>query len=206
MKTLIGNLSLNISLILYLTNYIPQILHNRKGIYLPELSVYFHALLFLSCIMDLFYGFGLSMPWQYKLVSISGVFYLGLQHYQIGKIAKKTLFFQINILLVFIFCIGIFSYLFLTHVKFLFIGFGYLSQSAGFICALPQIVKNIDSTAALSLSVFYLFLDLFSTICDNISAYTLTWPLPSKLGAAFSTAICLLLLYQQMNVKKYERI
>src|SRR3990167_2545698 len=84
---IIGQISLNISLVLYLTNYIPQLFHNHKGVHLSGLSIYFHTILFFSCFMDLFYGFGMHLPWQYKTVSISWLCYLYFQHRQISASA-----------------------------------------------------------------------------------------------------------------------
>lgn len=207
MKTLIGNISLNISLILYLINYIPQLIHNYRGVHLSKLSIYYHAILYFSVITDLFYGFSMQLPWQYKLVSITFFFYLWIQHWQMRN---TPLFQKITFMLLSVFFICLYMTIFLYQDKTILVNLGYASQGAGIIYALPQVIKNIKSSAALSLSVTYLFFSFFSRFCDNISAYCLSWPLPSKLGALCSAAIFILLLCQwriaNLSRQRYRHI
>ena len=190
----IASLSLNLSLVIYLTNYIPQLLHNHRSTHISNLSSYFHALLFISYFADLLYGFGCQLPWQYKLVSISGVFYLYFQHRQLKPFLDSRVLLWTNIILFFLMALFIIFYV--IDKSFLFTLFGYIAEAAGVACALPQIIKNIGTAAALSLSASYLGLKLISEICDNISAHLLSWPLPSKIGAAISMILCLVMIHQ----------
>lgn len=204
MSQIIGKISLNISLVLYLINYVPQIIHNQIRPYLSGMSFYFHYLLLISWISDLIYGIGMHMPWQYRLVSVSGLLYLLIQHIQIKKIIVKyrSIHYDTYLLL----CVSLIGFIclyFFKHHKSLFISFGYISEIAGWISCFPQIIKNITlASSALSLSAIYLLLDLFSAFCDNVSAWVLSWPTPSKLGAIFSVIICLMLITQRIRVQK----
>lgn len=204
MSQIIGKISLNISLVLYLINYAPQIFHNQMRPYLSGMSFYFHYLLLISWIADLIYGIGMHMPWQYRLVSVLGLLYLLIQHVQIRKIIVEHRSFQYGSY--FLFCATVTGFLclyFYKNNKLLFISLGYLSEIAGWISCFPQIIKNLTLTSsALSLSMIYLLLDLFSAFCDNVSAWVLVWPTPSKLGAIFSVIICLILITQRIRVQK----
>ena len=200
MSTLIAKITLNLSMILYLIHYIPQLWHNQKAQQLSGLSSYFHGLLFLGGLTDLIYGFGLSMPWQYKLVSFSSVSCLFIQHCQLKKIISRIHFIKITLVLVCIFFAGISLFFINEKNKLPFELFGYLSQACAITCTFPQIIKNMLSLSAMSLSLFYLILDLICSVCDNISAAILAWPLPSKLGALFSVLTCVFLIYQRIKV------
>ena len=80
---LFGSVSLNISFILYLIHYLPQLIHNQRDGQIKQLSLSFHYLLLLCYLADLNYGFGLNLPWQYRLVSAFGLACLLIQHYQL---------------------------------------------------------------------------------------------------------------------------
>ena len=200
MISLIGKISLNASLVLYLVNYIPQLFHNQKNEKITGLSFYFHLLFLLSCLTDLVYGLGAHMPWQYVLVSITATLYLLVQHVQIKKVIVSHLFFIGTCFLISIFFSGLFLLFFDKYNTFIFILFGYVSQTTSWICCFPQIIRNMGSAAALSLSLIYLSVDLLCNACDNVSAWILSWPIPSKLGAIFSTVICLVLIFQRWRV------
>ena len=93
----LGEISLNLSVVIYLIFYLPQLLRNRNPKNLDQLSIYFHSLLFLAASTDLLYGFGTIGQWQYKLISLttfSCVLWQHkqlLQHYKNNKHALKQL-------------------------------------------------------------------------------------------------------------------
>src|SRR3990167_4189636 len=198
MTATIGAISLNIALVLYLINYFPQLVHNKRGKYIAHFSVYYHVLLYMSCITDLFYGIGMHMPWQYKTVSCCWVGYLSIQHYQLRHVLKNYM----HGLLLFLLCIGVLALLFFNQHKEIFIICGFLTQGTALIYAFPQIIKNIGTQAALSLSISRLSIDLLSKICDNISAHIFAWPLPSLLGAALSVIVCGVLVFQWISARQ----
>ena len=55
---MIGEFTLNISFFLYIFLYLPQLWHNFRYKHVSELSLWFHALLLMASIADLYYGFG----------------------------------------------------------------------------------------------------------------------------------------------------
>jgi len=80
---MIGAISLNISFVLYLLVYLPQVFHNRKPNHIPSLSLGMHFILYTSYCLDLFYGFSRDLQWQYKTVSVVSLTLLIIQHLQI---------------------------------------------------------------------------------------------------------------------------
>jgi len=198
----IGELTLDISTIIYLFSYIPQLIHNRHQKNLNELSLYFHDLLLFSFLTDIIYGLGMKMPWQYILVSLVGTVSLLIQHIQLFRLNKsRRLIVNSSLFLLLVLYAGILLIMNQPN-RSLFILVGYASEGAGVIYCLPQILKNIDSRAAIALSGFYLGLEMASTLCDNVSAWFLSWPLPSKLGACFSLIVLLVLISQRLALVK----
>jgi len=191
----IGHYTLNISMILYLVMYFPQLMHNKKG-RLVDLSLHFHNLLIFYYITDLIYGFGLLMPWQYRLVSIVGLICLIIQHIQLRRIHRKNRYFVYSTCALCLF--GVFGFISILHLfpRNFFIDLGYASQVVALFYRFPQIYKNIGSMAALSLSMGYLMLTFFCAMCDNVSAWFLHWPAPSKLGAIISILLSGILIVQ----------
>lgn len=197
----IGHYTLNISMILYLIMYFPQLYHNRSE-RLVDLSLHFHNLLTLYYIMDLIYGFGLLMPWQYRLVSTIGLICLIIQQIQLRRIHRKRRYFVFSAFGLCLFgAFGIFSVLYQFPKNF-FIDLGYVSQAVALFYRFPQIYKNVGSMAALSLSMGYLTLMFFCAMCDNVSAWFLHWPAPSKLGAIISILLSGTLIIQWLLVKR----
>lgn len=205
MTSIIGKITLDISVILYLINYIPQLWHNYKGGNLPGLSVHFHVLLFLSYVTDVFYGLGFKMPWQYLIVSFSSCFCLCIQHYQIHKVSDRRFFSMVNIVFSGVFILGMGLLFFGDKSSKWFLLFGYVSQALGFICVLPQIVKNTTFLSALSLSIVYLLLDFCCDMCDVINGWIFSWPLPSRLGAIFAVMIDIVIIGQQVHATYIHR-
>lgn len=199
---IIGNFTLNLSTILYMVVYMPQLFHNKKSGQLFNLSLNFHIFLFISCLTDLIYGFGLAMPWQYILVSIMGVIYLTIQHKQLWKIHHQRNYFMLNNILLFLLCTLIPTSL-LYHFSYaFFIYTGYIAQITSVGCAIPQIYKNIETkNSILALNINYLALNFLSSLCDNISAWTLHWPTPSKAGSFIALLMCSTLVMQKLKLR-----
>lgn len=191
----IGNYSLNISMVTYIIMYLPQLYHNNKG-RLTDLSLLFHGLLIFYYLTDLMYGFGLLMPWQYRLVSVVGFVCLLIQHLQLFKIYRNKRYFIYSTYGLCLFGIFGFFSVFYAFTKTFFIVIGYFSQVIGLFYTIPQIYKNIGSCAALSLNIGYLGLVFICSSCDNISAWTLHWPTPSKFGAIIRIFFVSILIFQ----------
>lgn len=188
-------------MILYLIMYFPQLIHNKNG-RLVDLSLHFHNLLVFYYITDLIYGFGLLMPWQYRLVSIIGLICLIIQHIQLRRIHHNNRYFIYSTYGLCLF--GIFGFISVLHQfpRNFFIDLGYVSQAVALFYRFPQIYKNIGSVAALSLSMGYLTLTFFCAMCDNVSAWFLHWPTPSKLGAIIGILLSGTLIIQWFLAKR----
>ena len=73
---------------------------------------------------------------------------------------------------------------------------GYCSLLTWLSASLPQLAENrrLQSTEGLSFS--FVLLGLLAMSCDTISAYSLNWALPNKLGAPISVLLQAALLVQ----------
>jgi uncharacterized protein with PQ loop repeat len=189
---MLASITINLSFILYLIFYLPQILHNQRRDNIQHLSINMHALLYCGYIADLMYGFAMHYPWQYKTVSLVGSICLSIQHYQILKYHKfsnlplKLLSFCIIILIT-----G--RYYKLVNVIWL----GSLAHLCFVSYMLPQIIKNYQNKAhTRSTNKFYLILSMIISILDTISAYLLNWALPNKIAAPVSLSLKLILFKQ----------
>ena len=198
MLFIIGQITLNISFFLYLFLLWPQIVHNARQASIQNLSFTMHLILVLAYISDLVYGFGQHFPWQYKAVTISGLLCLAVQHYQFWTYPGKPtkLFFYLGCLLLYVF--GALNLLFWEanlQSKASLI-FGFISQIGWLVYTIPQIIRNFITRSVKVLSPYFVGLALMVTVCDTISAWTLNWALPSKLGAPCSLIFKLILLIQ----------
>ena len=206
--SLIGSISLNISFILYLILYIPQIVHNRKSTNIAQLSLSLHLFLYSSYFFDLCYGFSSHLPWQYKTVSIIGLLLVGIQHIQLMR------FFIINRYTLLARLSGIFLVLNFIAIYYFFeikngvlapqttLLFGTIARVSGLIYCLPQILKNKVSKSANALSLHFLYLNLTLALLDTISSWCLDWGWPNKLAAPVNIVIMLIMINQ---IKKYNR-
>ncbi len=203
----IGTTSLNLSFILYLLVYLPQILHNRSMQHALNLSLWMHYILYASYSLDLIYGFSSHLQWQYKTVSIVGLSLLMIQHIQImyHRYAKKT-----DVLLcvqfVFLLITGLFTAYFFIFKKIEISErttqiIGYLSRAGFLFYTLPQIFKNRVIQSAQAISIQFIYLSLMLSILDMASAWCLNWGWPNKLGSPLTICLMCIMLYQ---MKKYN--
>ena len=207
----IGQISLNISFFLYLIYLLPQLFHNLNSSNLNKLSLGTHSLLIFAYLADLIYGIGREMEWQYITVSVVGLSCLLLQHFQIFKNysfkpQENTVFRFITILLGLFLISG--TYLLFSQLlnKKIFVFLGWLSQIGWFCYALPQIHKNYQLKSAKGLSFYFLIFVLIIVTCDIVSAWSLDWDLPNKVGAPISLFIKLILFSQFLLYRDKTKI
>ncbi|MCC5792609.1 MAG: PQ-loop repeat-containing protein [Legionellaceae bacterium] len=196
MATLIGQTALNIAIVLYLIHYLPQLVHNMHAEKLRAVNVHFHGLLSISYLADLSYGFGLQLPWQYRLVSLTGTICLLIQHRQLQNIhAQAPVFRRYGLLLVaglFLFCVSWVRPL--SHPYYVLMG--YLAQAGALLYLLPALHQNWRTKDVRGLSPNYLALNGLCYTCSLIAAFALDWPTPSKLGSSFGLCCLTILLVQ----------
>ena len=203
---MIGRMSLNISFIVYLLVYLPQILHNRRKQHLPSLSLPMHYILCSSYCLDVLYGFSSDLQWQYKTVSIVGLILLIVQHVQLSKHYQT----QNNARVIH------YHRLFLLAISTLILYFfiekqatlseqttqtiGFLSRIGFLMYTVPQIIKNKTLKSTHGISIAFVYLSLTLSILDMTSAWCLDWGWPNKIGPPLTISLSLIMLRQR---KKY---
>lgn len=198
---MLGQISLNLSFFMYLFLYLPQVVHNQKQANLGELSKGMHLIMYFGYSLDLLYGFGNHLPWQYRAVSAVGWLLLTTQHLQLMGYFKQTE--QTFLRMIF------YSVLLLSTTLILFIilqktpslplilySIGYASQTAFIIAFIPQILKSKRLQSAQALNIVYIVLCLVLSILDCISAWQLEWGWPNKLGASLMILLTSMLVLQ----------
>ena len=198
---LIGNISLNMAMILYLIQYLPQLYHNKTVAHLKNMSLTFHFIFFIAYVTDLIYAFGMHMPWQYTMVSIVGLISLLIQHRQLTKIHEGTLLNYMLVVFTLFFIAAIRSIIIKQTEQF-YIDMEVVSYLGLLTFRLPQLYRNWRLGTGEALNINYLFLSLSCTICDNISGWSLNWPWPNRVGAFVLLIIIVLLLLQTLHYRK----
>ena len=194
-------ITLDLSFILYLFFYIPQLWRNIRYQQIQHLSFGFHALLFIAATADLFYGFGQIQQWQYKTISATMFICLLIQHLQIARHLATPWYQNKAFLSLTVVIIGML--LFLSDTLFihkasssLFIFFGWIERSGYWLYAIPQIIKNRRSHHATVISPSFLIIGLITGLLDFISALGLHWASPSLYGTPVAIMLHAYLLQQ----------
>lgn len=202
----LGQSSLNLSFLLYLFLYLPQVIHNQKQTSLDGLSIKMHMTLYLAYCLDLLYGFGTQLPWQYLSVSGIGWLLLTIQHVQFIQHFKQKnhgawqfifyiLLFTFSILLVYGISQKPFSAEEMPYC-------GYLAQIGFVIAFVPQILKSQRLKSAQAISALFILLNFLLAVLDSISAWQLGWGWPNKLGALLGVLLTTVLMLQYRIYQK----
>lgn len=205
--SLIGSISLNISFVLYLIVYLPQIIHNRKTANIAQLSLGLHLLLLSSYLFDLCYGFSSHLPWQYKTVSIIGLSLVIIQHMQLTQFFTKNNYSRLAMMsTAFIVLSSVALYYFFIIAEGVLpaeetLMLGTAARMAGLMYCLPQIIRNKRLKAANALSLYFLGLNLTLALLDTVSAWCLDWGWPNKLASPITIAMMVIMIGQ---LKKYK--
>lgn len=196
----LGQISLNLSCVIYLFLYVPQVIHNHKQISLEGLSVHLHIILYAAYGLDVLYGVGTHLPWQYVLVSSIGWVLLTLQHAQFirhFKRSKRILWqgsFYIGLL-----CISTVLAYAIAHPgwlhRFQYLC-GYLAQIGFSVALAPQILKSYRLQSTQAIHVLFIGLNFILNLLDSITAWQLNWGWPNKLGALCGLLLSSILLLQ----------
>ena len=202
----IGNISLNISFVLYLIVYVPQIIHNQTSKNIAQLSLGLHFLLYISYSLDLCYGFSNHLPWQYKTVSVIGLLLVLVQQLQLIQFfVRQRFFFLVNAsgLFLLLNCLTTTYFFIVKHgvvdyqTTFMI---GSIARLCGLMYCVPQLIKNKMSKSANAISLHFIYLNLFVALLDTISSWCLDWGWPNKLSAPVNIVLMIMMLAQ---IKKY---
>lgn len=203
----LGNIALNLSLIIYLVWFIPQIVLNFKRKNTEGLSFWMYGLLTMGYLTDLLYGFGREMEWQYRLVTMVGLISLAVQHYQFWRYAgltawKRSAHALLNGSYGFLFLYALWALYERPYGQNFYVSAGIIANICWFIYSLPQILKNYYHQSTVGLSVAFVWLAILLKLCDITSAFSLDWDYPSKVGAVATLGLSLILLFQ---VRRYRQ-
>ena len=188
---LIGEITLTISSLVYIVWFLPQLWLNFKRKNTDGLSLWMHGLLLLGYSADLLYGFGRHMQWQYRMVTIIGLFCLFVQHIQFARFglhsrAIKNNFIFLSVLVVIVFSYAIFNFTFLQHGKQYYDIAGFVSDGCWMTFLFPQMVKNFRLKSTVGLSNGFVELAILLSFLDMTSALLLHWDLPSLVNPCVS--------------------
>ena len=203
-----GHFFLNLSFILYLILYIPQLIHNSKNTTFSHMSRIMHYMLLQAYCCDFFYSISRGMPWQYLTVSCLGTFYLLIQHIQWAHFDIKTEGHLHKGMLT----IGV---IILTWPALLWMFFKdalwqnqlqiWLSKILFIIHFLPQIIKNSFSRDHIhAISKNYLALSVILSLTDFGAAYCLRWDTANLTGSSLSLVFKLMLIVQMLNYSRFK--
>lgn len=207
MHNVVGHFLLNLSFLLYLILYLPQLVFNSKYQKFEHLSFYMHIMLLQAYWCDVFYALGRHMPWQYLTVAIIGVIYLLIQHGQWmvfnHRHHKNNIRFVISALLASLIPLLLFTSFreqaWQIHIQ------AWVSRILFVIHFIPQIIKyHQKQNNRDAISLWYLNLSLSLSACDLLSAYCLKWDLANQMGSLISLSLKCYLYTQILWFSKFK--
>jgi hypothetical protein len=203
---IIGTISLNLSMVLYMIFYFPQLLHNKRAHQLNDLSLGLHALLFISTAADLYYGFGRIDQWQYRLVSVILFLCLLIQHVQLVVVYRhcweKLRSLLILSAAVVIILLGLIYALYaLPSHHALYVAMGWVERVGYCLYALPQLMKGRQ--AAGSVSMMFVSMGIVTALLDTTSAWIFDWGSPSLYGGILVAFLQSVLLWQCLSITRW---
>lgn len=156
-------------------------------------------------VLDLIYGFGFDLQWQYKAVTMLTLACLLFQQWQIHRdSSSKSYSFHIVTLLVIAAGVAVVSINALNNDVLENIGF--VSMFCYAVYWLPQIIKNIKEKNAAAFSLIFLLLNVLALVCDEISALSFDWPLPSIISPIIIFSLLFIMVGQYYYYQRLRMI
>lgn len=182
---LIGLVALNFVTLLYSIYFLPQLWHNarrRQQIQSTQtgtVSWGLHFLYVTAICLDLLYGFGQHLPWQYNSITLFNLCAIGIQHYQLRpRHGRHTAYAYLSTS--FALLLGACLFAATMHLKTTWLNTaGFISVACWSCAYLPQLVKNRQQKNAQALSLVFIGLSIIIASLNFIAALYLNWPLPS---------------------------
>ena len=205
---ILGELSLNLSLVIYFVVYFPQLWHNRSNANLAQMSLGFHAILMVAATCDLYYGFGRIVQWQYELVSILFFLCILVQHFQLARSLsvpwyRDCYFAPLSFFLIIFWFILLLLFPLAHRVPGLFVSMGWIERLGYLAYCVPQIIKQFQFCDQVrAISPWFIVLTLLTSILDTISAWAFHWGSSSLYGTPLSILLHFILLWQIYRFKK----
>ena len=183
----------------------PQILHTEKRKSTSGLSLQLHIALFIAACCDLIYGNGQHMEWQFRLVTISLLMTLIIQHIQFLKFNPdkfKTYRF-LTIIIFLLLLISIYIVLMQKYNSNTYNNIGFISIIFYHLYTIPQIYKNYQLKSTKALSNIFIYILILLSLLDLCSALLLSWNWPSIIGPIGSLITAIILFVQLIKYQKY---
>ncbi len=201
----IGYISINISFVIYCTYFLPQIIYNQIKCQAGYISHSNQTLMIVANTLDLIYGFGFNLQWQYRTVTMSILLCLLFQQWQIYRDSQQKIY-RFHIVILTIVILGIIFAIFNILGPKVLQKIGFISMFCYAVHWLPQIVKNIKEKNASAFSVWFLLLNIIALLCDEISALSFGWPLPSLLSPILILSLLFIVVGQYYYYQRLRMI
>lgn len=203
----LGEITLSISTAVYFVWFVPQILLNFRRKSTKGLSFWMHGLLLIGYTADLLYGFGRHMQWQYRMVTIVGLFFLFIEHLQFAYYNCKTRSQQWQYGLLTVAVIGLLIYAVLNftvthHSTGYYNMAGFISDMCWMTYILPQLIKNYRAKSTEGLSIGFVLISILLSALDITSTFALHWAWPSILSEAITIVKKAILIYQICHYRR----
>ncbi len=215
----LGAVSLNLSVVLYLFYFFPQLAYNELFKRTGEISLATQTAAVVAAALDFAQGFGLGYPWEYKLVSSVSCVCVLFQEGQMWvqskspiqeqsmrpptskKIPLITVHFFLSVLGTAVLCVvcavrGLRVRL-LETFPYILETFGFANNILYSAQWVPQLWCNFRRKSAEAQSLLYLLLLLAASACDFVSAICLDWQLPQKMQPVLTALLVAGLLGQR---------
>ncbi|AIT09307.1 hypothetical protein LO80_04540 [Candidatus Francisella endociliophora] len=202
MQTL-GKITLNISFLIYLIQFVPQIIHNfREKHALNNISLLTQFGMLIVVLCNLIQAIGFNLNWQYLTIVVVYLIGITIQQIQISfnnKHQSKNL----NIIFVMLFFITILAIS--SKSYFIFEAAGTISLIVHFLYWLPQIYKNYKQQIFVGYGDLFIIFAWLGVICDLCSSFLLNWPIIVKTNIIAMFVIISILALQKLYYHKNSR-
>ncbi|GMN89508.1 hypothetical protein [Francisella sciaenopsi] len=200
----LSELVLNISLIIYLIQFIPQIIYstkNRESLNNISILTQFSLLIFtLCCIVQIV---SLNLDWRLLVIAMGCLIGITIQQLQIS-FNNKRMPEVINLVFVMLITIAILAIRYKPNAMYMFTTvLGILACS---IYWLPQTYKNHKQKLFTGYCSLFIILAWLGFLCLLINSFLLYTPLNIKIGLVVITITIPLLIIQKLLYRNSKKI
>lgn len=172
MTGFIAQCALNLAVIAYVAQLLPQLWRTAFCKTVTDLSTVMIRFLWLGWVMDVVYAKVNNMPTQYFIVS-----YLGLAQTMVWVyllFSKKVIDLkELNAAAFLVFCLIVAPLKWVMKLKFLPVL--SIGQICFWVCWLSQLVRSLIQKSAYDISLLSFLLSVFGTICSLTAGIILGW-------------------------------
>lgn len=196
----IGNITLNISFVIYLVQFVPQIIHNtRNKDAIDNISMLTQFGMLTVVLCNVVQAVGFDLNWQYLVIALIYLVGITIQQLQIS-FHKKRMPKVINLIFAMLFAIAILAMR--SDSKLTFEIAGIISLLIHFLYWLPQIYKNYKQQTFIGYGDLFIILAWLGIICDLCSSFLLGWPIIVKLNIITMSLIISILVLQKIYYRR----